>query len=225
MKNAVIVGATSGIGKATSQLLYSQEWNIISISRSAEQTNGISWDVTTDLPDLSHIPDEIHALVYCPGTINLKPFKRLTPIDFRTDFDVNVLGAVRIIQALESRLKAGNAAVVMFSTVAVAQGMPFHASVAASKGAVEGLCRSLAAECAPAIRFNCIAPSLTDTPLADKLLNSEVKREASAQRHPLKAIGKPEEVAAMVALLVSDGGRFITGQTFGIDGGLSTIRG
>jgi 3-oxoacyl-[acyl-carrier protein] reductase len=224
MRNAVIVGATSGIGKATARLLESEGWKIYSISRSVENHLGIAWDVSNDLPDLSQIPSEVHALVYCPGTINLKPFKRLTTNDFLTDFEINVLGAVRIIQGLESRLKAGNGSVVLFSTVAVGQGMSFHASVAAAKGAVEGLCRSLAAEYAPSVRFNCIAPSLTDTPLADKLLNSEAKRDASAQRHPLKAICKAEEVAAMVRLLVSDGGRFITGQTFGVDGGLSTVR-
>ena len=121
---------------------------------------------------------------------------------------MNVLGAVKIIQALETRLKVGNASVVLFSTVAVAQGMPFHASVAASKAAVEGLCRSLAAEYAPRIRFNCIAPSLTDTPLAEKLLNTDAKREASDLRHPSKSIGKAEDVAAMVAFLVSDKCRF-----------------
>jgi NAD(P)-dependent dehydrogenase (short-subunit alcohol dehydrogenase family) len=224
MRNAVIVGATSGIGKATARLLESEGWKIYSISRSVENHLGIAWDVSNDLPDLSQIPSEVHALVYCPGTINLKPFKRLTTNDFLTDFEINVLGAVRIIQGLESRLKAGNGSVVLFSTVAVGQGMSFHASVTAAKGAVEGLCRSLAAEYAPSVRFNCIAPSLTDTPLADKLLNSEAKRDASAQRHPLKAICKAEDVAAMVRLLVSDGGRFITGQTFGVDGGLSTVR-
>ena len=224
MRNAVIVGATSGIGKATARLVESEGWKIYSISRSVENHLGIAWDVSNDLPDLSQIPSEVHALVYCPGTINLKPFKRLTTNDFLTDFEINVLGAVRIIQGLESRLKAGNGSVVLFSTVAVGQGMSFHASVTAAKGAVEGLCRSLAAEYAPSVRFNCIAPSLTDTPLADKLLNSEAKRDASAQRHPLKAICKAEDVAAMVRLLVSDGGRFITGQTFGVDGGLSTVR-
>lgn len=224
MKNVVIIGATSGIGLATAQLLNADEWNVISISRTANQTGGITWDATTDLPDLAHLPAQIHALVYCPGTINLKPMKRLSLLDFRTDFEVNVLGAVKLVQALEARLKAGNASVVFFSTVAVAQGMAFHASVAASKGAVEGLCRSLAAEYAPVVRFNCIAPSLTETPLADKLFNTDAKREASAQRHPLKTIGKAEEVAAMVALLISDNGRFITGQTFGMDGGMSTIR-
>lgn len=224
MRNAVIVGATSGIGQATARLLESEDWNIFSISRSADNPSGIPWDVSSDIPDLSLIPSEVHALIYCPGTINLKPFKRLTTNDFLTDFEVNVLGAVRIIQGLDSRLRAGNGSVVLFSTVAVGQGMPFHTSVAASKGALEGLCRSLAAEYAPSVRFNCIAPSLTDTPLADKLLNSEAKRDASAQRHPLKTIGKAEDVAEMVRLLVSDGGRFITGQTIGMDGGLSTVR-
>ena len=224
MKNVVIIGATFGIGKASEQLLSSQGWNVFSFSRSADASGGFVWDSTTDVPDLTHLPDEINALVYCPGTINLKPFKRLTAQDFLHDFEVNVLGAVKIIQALETRLKVGNASVVLFSTVAVAQGMPFHASVAASKAAVEGLCRSLAAEYAPRIRFNCIAPSLTDTPLAEKLLNTDAKREASALRHPSKSIGKAEDVAAMVAFLVSDNAGFITGQTIGMDGGMSTVR-
>ena len=176
-----------------------------------------------DLP-ADDLPDTLHALVYCPGTINLKPFRGLKPEQFRTELDINLIGAVRCLQAVERRFKkAEQAAVVLFSTVAVQRGMPFHASIAAAKGAVEGLTRSLAAEWAPKIRVNAIAPSLTDTPLAEKLLSTEDKRKASADRHPLQRVGSPEEVATLAAYLISADAGFITGQIIGIDGGKSRI--
>jgi 3-oxoacyl-[acyl-carrier protein] reductase len=224
MRNAIIIGGRTGVGASTAKLLRDAGWNVITTTHSEHTEGHLHWDVTTEVPDLSALPEEIHALVYCPGTIQLKPFKRFTDDDFRQDLEINLLGLVRAVRALESRLKAGSASVVTFSTVAVAQGMGFHASVAASKGAVEALTRSLAAEYAPTVRFNCIALGLTDTPLAERLLNSDAKREAAASRHPLKNIGNPDDVAAMVQLLVSGQGRFISGQTFGLDGGLSTLR-
>lgn len=224
MGNALIIGGRTGVGASTARQLRATGWNVITTTHSESQEEHMFWDVTAATPDLSVLPENLHALIYCPGTINLKPFKRLTDNDFREDLEINVLGFARAVRALEPLLKAGRASVVSFSTVAVSQGMGFHASVAASKGALEAIIRSLAAEYAPTVRFNCIALGLTDTPLAERLLNSEAKRESAASRHPLKTIGSPDDVAAMVQLLVGDNGHFITGQTFGMDGGLSRVR-
>ena len=165
-------------------------------------------------------------MVYWPGSINLKPFNRLTANDFLNDYNQNVLGAVNIIQKLLPNLKrVNNASIILFSTVAAKIGMPYHASIAAAKGAIEGLAKSLAAEFASAkIRVNVIAPSLTDTPLATVLLNTEEKREASAKRHPLQRIGNPDEMAKLVSFLLSDDSSWITGQIIGVDGGLSSIK-
>lgn len=171
------------------------------------------------------LPPVLDGLVYFPGTITLKPFHRLTAEDFLRDFQINCLGAAAAIQAALPSLKAAPAAsIILFSTVAVAQGMPFHASVSAAKGAVEGMALALAAEFAPKIRVNVIAPSLTDTPLAGTLLGTEAKREVSAKRHPLQQVGDPEDVAKMVAFLLSDASKFMTGQVLRPDGGLSSIR-
>jgi 3-oxoacyl-[acyl-carrier protein] reductase len=167
---------------------------------------------------------ELNGLIYCPGSINLRPFNRLTEDDYINDFQLNVMGAVKCINASLKNLKAGNGSVVLFSTVAVQQGMAFHASVAASKGALEGLTRSLAAEFAPSVRVNCIAPSLTETPLAEALLSNERKREASEQRHPLKRVGKPEDIASMAVHLMSENASWMSGQVISIDGGMSRLR-
>lgn len=172
-------------------------------------------------------PDAIHGAVYCPGTITLKSFRSLTPADVRQDLEVNLLGAVRFLQAVQSRLVGPDgrpASVVLFSTVAVGQGMPMHASIAAAKGAVEGLVRSLAAEWAPKVRVNAIAPALTDTPLAARLLSSPEKRDAMAARYPLKRIGTAADAAALARFLLSEESGWMTGQVLGLDGGLSTLR-
>jgi NAD(P)-dependent dehydrogenase (short-subunit alcohol dehydrogenase family) len=139
--------------------------------------------------------------------------------------NLQVVGAVKAIQGILPNLKqAENASVVLFSTVAVQSGFNFHTQVSASKGAIEGLTRALAAELAPGIRVNCIAPSLTDTPLAGKLLNSDEKKEANAQRHPLKRIGTPSDIASMAAFLLSGASSWMTGQVLHVDGGMSSIR-
>jgi NAD(P)-dependent dehydrogenase (short-subunit alcohol dehydrogenase family) len=165
-------------------------------------------------------------VAYCPGTIRLKPFQRLTREDFFEDLQVNLLGAVHIIKACLPNLKnsATGASIVLFSTVAVTTGMPFHASIASAKGAVEGLTRSLAAELAPRIRVNAIAPSLTDTPLAASMLSSDEKRQAAAERHPIKRIGSPQDIARMAVFLLSDAANWVTGQVLHVDGGMSTLR-
>ncbi len=232
MKNIVIGGGGTGIGLKTAELL-SPTHHVISISRqptealAALQTEFHQLNVgADDLNTITGLPDEIHGLVYCPGSINLKPFNRLSTNDFIDDFRQNLLGAVSIIQKLLPALKRANGAgIVLFSSVAAKIGMPFHASVAASKAALEGLARSLAAELAPfKIRVNSIAPSLTDTSLAQPLLNTDEKREAAAKRHPLQRIGNAAEMAALAAFLLSNDGAWITGQTIGVDGGMGSLK-
>lgn len=227
-RTTLLIGGSSGIGLATARLLLERGDQVLAAARTPGPLAqlGIPVQPFDALEPVSlELPPMIDSLVYFPGTISLKPFHRLTADDFLRDFQVNCLGAVNTIQAALPSLKAApSASIVLFSTIAVAQGMPFHASIAAAKGAVEGLTRSLAAEFAPKIRVNAIAPSLTDTPLASPLLNSELKRESAAKRHPLQRIGEPDEIAALVAFLLSDASRSLSGQIFRPDGGLSSLR-
>ena len=229
MKNILIIGASSGIGKALANSLSKNGNQVFGTYNqtqveSSENVNFIQFDVLNSELDLSFLPEKLDGLVYCPGSINLKPFARIKAEDFLSDYSLQVVGAVQVIQKVLPLMKASeNASIVLFSTVAVQKGFNFHAQVAASKGAVEGLTRSLAAEFAPSIRVNAIAPSITDTPLASKLLASEEKKEANAQRHPLKKIGSPEDIAEMAAFLLSDQSSWMTGQILHVDGGMSSI--
>lgn len=227
-RTILLVGGNSGIGLATAHALKARGDTIIAAARNPQELAKLGIDVQHfDALESGklELPTVLDGLVYFPGTISLKPFHRLAPEDFLNDFRVNLLGAVAVLQqALPSLKQSPGASVVLFSTVAVAQGMAFHASIAAAKGAVEGLVKSLAAEWAPGIRVNGIAPSLTDTPLAGNLLNSEAKREASAKRHPLQQVGAPRDVADLVAFLLSDSSKFLTGQILRPDGGLSSVR-
>jgi NAD(P)-dependent dehydrogenase (short-subunit alcohol dehydrogenase family) len=182
-------------------------------------------NVLDETLNLDFLPDSIDGFAYCVGTINLKPFARIKPEDFITDFQLQVVGALKIIQAMLQKLKAvDQASVVLFSTVAVQLGFNFHTQVATSKGAIEGFTKAFAAEFAPKIRINCIAPSLTDTPLAATLLSTPEKRDANAQRHPLKATGTPQDIANMAEFLLSEKSSWITGQIFHVDGGMSAIK-
>tara|TARA_B100000524_G_scaffold313682_1_gene191087 strand:- start:6820 stop:7482 length:663 start_codon:yes stop_codon:yes gene_type:complete len=217
-KKTLIIGGTKGIGKAILEELSGHECYVISRSESTLSNHFVVDALTGDLPEI----DGLTGLVYCPGSINLKPFHRLTQDDFIDDYQKNVLGAVRVLQFYFRTLKKNQGSVVLFGTVASQQGMPFHASIAAAKGGLESLARSLAAEWAPSIRVNIVNPSLTDTPLAEALLSTEQKRENAAQRHPLKKIGTPQDIAkAAVFCLEND---WLTGQTIGVDGGLSSVR-
>lgn len=223
-KNILIIGSTSGIGAEISKRLTEAGAKVITTSRT---DRAFSWDATNATADLSSIlPEQLDGLVYCPGSINLKPFSRLSDQDFLQDFELNVLGAIRAIrQAIPALKRSGNASVVLFSTVAAGQGMNFHASVATSKRALEGLALSLAAEFAGSqIRFNVVAPSLTDTPLAAQLLSSPEKQEASAKRHPLGRVGQAGDIAGASLFLLSDDSAWMTGQILAVDGGLSTIK-
>jgi len=229
-KNILIVGGSSGIGLSLVKQLQSDH-NLIVANRSNEALNGLSvefipYDAENDELEVAKLPETLHGLVYCPGTINLRPFKGLRPEVFTRDFSINVMGAIKTLQAVLGRLQNSEvpASVVFFSTVAVQTGMPFHSSVATAKGALEGLSRSLAAELAPKIRFNVLAPSLVNTPLAEKFLNNDTKKSNAEARHPLQRIGSPEEIARMVAFLLGDQSSWMTAQTITIDGGIGSIK-
>jgi NAD(P)-dependent dehydrogenase (short-subunit alcohol dehydrogenase family) len=228
-KNIVIIGASKGIGLALAQQLAAEGHQVFATYANTPpsiQHAHIHWhqlDVLAPTP--LDLPEILDGLVYCPGTISLKPFNRFGMADFQTDYQLQVLGAIQSIQsALPALKKSKQASVVLFSTVAVQQGLPFHSLVSASKGAIEGLTRALAAEFAPKIRVNAIAPSLTDTPLAENLLNSDAKREANAARHPLKRVGEATDIAHMAAFLLSDNASWISGQVLHVDGGISSLR-
>ena len=231
MKNYVVIGGTSGIGLEVVKMLAAEGNSVFILSRTNRNLEDISnasfysWDATGDIPPEGDFPAAIDGLVYCPGTVNLKPFHRLTTTDFLNDYKVNVEGAVKAIQFFLPMLKAAeNPSIVLFSTVAVKTGMLFHSSIATSKGAVEGLTRSLAADFAPKIRVNCVAPSLIQTPLTERLTSSEEKVQASAKRHPLGRIGQVNDIAQMVCFLLSDKAGWMSGEVLHVDGGLSSIK-
>lgn len=230
-KNILIVGGSSGVGLALAAQLSASQAHLFTASRTEppglDRGTYLPLDVEQPVGEaLAALPETLHGLVYCPGTIHLRPFNRLTEQEFLKDFRVNVLGAVNVIQACLPRLKgAQGASIVLFSTVAAKTGMNFHASIATAKSGLEGLALSLAAELSGSrIRVNVVAPSLTDTPLAKNLLASDEKREASNKRHPLGRIGTPEEVASVAAFLLSDQASWITGQILGVDGGLGNLK-
>ena len=227
-KNYLIIGGSSGIGEALVTQLNDGSNQLYLASRSQGNISGSNIhyqeiDVTEEFE--LDLPEQLDGLVYCPGTINLKPFHRLKEEDFLHDFKVNHLGAVKVIQqALKALKKSDGASVVMFSTVAVQTGLTFHSSVASAKGAIEGLGRALAAEFTPSIRVNVVAPSLTDTPLAERLLSSDDKKKANADRHPLKSIGTAEDMAKATKFLLTDESRWMTGQVISVDGGMGSLR-
>jgi NAD(P)-dependent dehydrogenase (short-subunit alcohol dehydrogenase family) len=229
MKNFFIVGASSGIGKALTHILHEDGHKMYgTYLKNHVQDNGAIYrklDVLEEGIEPGFLPDQLDGLVYCPGSINLKPFHRIKPEAFVSDFELQVIGAIKIIQSVMPNLKAAeNPSIVLFSTVAVQQGFNFHSQVSTSKGALEGLTRSLAAEFAPKIRVNAIAPSLTNTPLAGKLLSTDEKVQQNNERHPLKRIGEPLDIAQMASFLLSDKSSWVTGQILKVDGGMSSLK-
>jgi len=230
MANIFIIGASSGIGSTLSKQLMSERHQVYgTFNKTTASADGFTklqpLNVLDENSDFSFLPDTLDGLVYCPGAVNLKPFARIKPEDFVNDYQLQLIGTVKAIQACLPKLKnSQQASIVLFSTVAVQTGFNFHSLVASSKGAVEGLTKALAAEFAPKIRVNCIAPSITDTPLAGTLLNTDEKKEANAQRHPLKKIGKPEDLANLAAFLLSEKSGWITGQVIHSDGGMSSLK-
>lgn len=228
-KKIAIIGASKGIGLALAKQLTEEGHEVLATfantTPSYEHPNltWVSYQVMEPTPIV--FPEVLDGFVYCPGNIALKPFNRFSANDFFSDYQLQVGGAIEALQqALPALKKSEQAAVVLFSTVAVQQGLPFHSLVSASKGAIEGLTRALAAEWAPKIRVNAVAPSLTDTPLAANLLNSDAKKEANAARHPLKRVGEPKDIANMAAFLLSDQASWISGQILHVDGGISSLR-
>lgn len=228
MKTIVIIGGSKGIGRAIINDLISEN-NIINISRSNpgishQNLKHFSCDVLTDeLPELQNL--KVDSLIYCPGSINLKPFERMKIQDFKNDLDINFIGAVKVIQKYIANLKqSNNASILLFSTVASKIGMAYHTSIASAKASVEGLVKSLAAEYAPKIRINAIAPTITDTTLAAKLLRNDRQKEQMINRHPLKKYLSPEEIASMTTFLISVKTSAITGQIINMDCGLTSIK-
>lgn len=228
MKNILFIGGSTGIGLASVKKLQAEN-KVFVASRTSENLSELNvthipFDLKGENLDISLLPDVIDGFVYCPGSINLKPFKSLKIENFQDDFDINFIGMIQIVhQILPRLLNSKQASIVLFSSVAAKNGMPFHTSIAASKGAIEGFSKAFAAEYAPKIRMNVVAPSLTETPLSEKLLNSDLKKEKSAERHPLKRFGQPEDIASMVNFLLSEESSWITGQVLNVDGGISTL--
>jgi len=231
MENYLIIGASSGIGKQLALQLANSGNRVYGTyfkNEMQSENERISYhplNVTDETISLDFLPEELAGVVYCPGSIQLRPFERIKPQDFITDYNLQVIGAIKVLQQAASKLKQSeHASVVLFSTVAVQTGLPFHTQVSASKGAIEGLTKALAAEYAPKIRVNCIAPSLTDTPLAASLLNTDQKKEANALRHPLKRVGSAEDIANLAEFLLSSKSSWITGQIMHVDGGISSLK-
>tara|TARA_B100001027_G_scaffold215904_1_gene190893 strand:+ start:859 stop:1554 length:696 start_codon:yes stop_codon:yes gene_type:complete len=229
MKNYLIIGGSSGIGKEISEML-SKENIVFSSSRNNlsgtnDNIRHIKYNVLEDELDSELLPNQIDGFVYCPGTINLRPFRSLKLETFRSDLELNLIGAIKTLQIILPKLQQSpSASIIFYSTVAVKTGMPFHSSVSSSKSALEGLTKSLAAEFAPNIRVNCIAPSIVNTPLANKFLNTEDKIEKAAARHPLNKIGTAKEIAQLTQYLLDEKSKWITGQIINIDGGISSVK-
>jgi NAD(P)-dependent dehydrogenase (short-subunit alcohol dehydrogenase family) len=227
MKTYLFAGASSVIAQSTKELFQKHGHRVIGISTKNESQGYDSNHTVSDYGMFSFpdIEEKIDGLVYFSGTINLKPFHRLKTEDFQFDYQVNALGAVNFIQKYLPNLKLSpTASIVLISSVAASLGLPFHSSIAMAKGAVEGLTKALAAEFAPAIRVNCVAPSLVDTPLGEKFLSTPDKIAAMENRNPMHKVGEPIEVAKAIFYLLSEDSSWVTGQILHVDGGMGTLK-
>jgi NAD(P)-dependent dehydrogenase (short-subunit alcohol dehydrogenase family) len=224
-KTYILAGSSSAIAKETAHQLRLQGHKVFEISRSASENDQQFQVDKYELGSFPKIEEKIHGLVYFPGTINLKSFSQLSMNDFQHDFSIHVLGAVAFIKSYIQLLeKDGNSSIIFISSVAGSVGMPFHSSVAVSKSALEGLTKSLAAELAPGIRVNAIAPSLVNTPLGERFINTPEKLSAIEKRNPMRKVGTPADIANMIHFLLSDQANWITGQVIGVDGGMNNIK-
>jgi len=230
MRNYVIIGGSSGIGLELVNILEKNGANIIAtynnnIVQDRKNVKYLKLDVKTDVLNLDDFPEEIHGLAYCPGSINLKPFHRFKDEDFIDDFKLQVLGATKIIKLLLPKIKKSkDSSILLFSTVAVQAGLSFHSQVSISKGAIEGLTRSLAAELSPTIRVNAIAPSLTKTNLANRFLNTQEKIDQQSEKNPLNKLGDAKDIAEAGLYLLTPKSSWVTGQILHVDGGYSIIK-
>lgn len=233
--HTLVVGGSHGIGLELVRRMVADGTQVTVVSRSAGELDSEGWladgsvrhvacdIVQSELPQ-DAIADSISGFAYCPGSIRLGPLTSVKLDRMREDFELNVVSAIKCFQACLPALKSsGHGSAVFFSTVAVDHGITMHSYVAAAKGALQALAKTWAAELAPSVRVNCVAPALTDTPLAKSFLNSDAKREAMAEKYPLGRVGQPSDIAAMAAYLLSDHAGWITGQTIGVDGGMSGI--
>jgi NAD(P)-dependent dehydrogenase (short-subunit alcohol dehydrogenase family) len=226
MKNILIIGGTKGIGKAIVEQLVNENI-VICMSRNSTEFSHNNYTHTTFDSTVDELPDleKVDTLIYCPGSINLKPISTLSIDDFRKDFEINVIGAVKAIKKYIPLLKKGlNPSILLFSTVATKLGMPYHASVSASKSAIDGIVKTLGAELAPKIRINAIAPTITKTELASKILRNDKVVENMIERHPLKKILSPEEVSKMAKFLISEDASSISGQIINMDAGIVSFK-
>jgi NAD(P)-dependent dehydrogenase (short-subunit alcohol dehydrogenase family) len=220
MKHFLLVGASSAIAQSTKSALLAQGYQVTQLSRDQSVSD---YELTDYVSTLPAIDSRFDGIVYFPGSINLKPFRSLKLEDFQSDFTIHVLGAVNVLKTYQSNLNEGSS-VVLISSVAATTGMPFHTSVASVKAALEGFARSLAAEWAPKVRVNVVAPSLTLTPMAEKLTNSPEKIEAGAQRHPLKRLGNPSDLSNAITFLLGEESAWMTGQVLAVDGGMGKLK-
>lgn len=225
-KNILLIGGSYGIGLEMAKML-SKENEVFIASRSNEHLSNIDathipFDALNEDINDKAIPEALDGFVYCPGSINLKPFKTMGIDTIQNDMEINFIALARTVKSIINRMNEGSS-MVFFSTVAVGTGMPFHTSVSAAKGAIEGFARALAAEYAPKIRVNVIAPSLVDTPLSERLLNNDKKKGMMSERHPMKRVGNAADIANMAVFLLSSDNSWITGQVIGVDGGMSSL--
>jgi len=235
-KKILVFGGSGSIGKALAVKLKENNYNPIILSRNEEELKNISSEIkceyrVCDVLNTNHIEevskefkDEIFGIAYCVGSINLKPLKITKDEDFIDSFKINTLSAINVIKMNQDSLVKNNGSILLYSTVAVKQGFTNHTVVSTAKGAIEGLTLSLAAEFAPKIRVNCIAPSLTDAKMTQKLISNENIKKAIENMHPLPKIGSGEDFSDIGSFLLSDKNSWITGQIFHIDGGRSSLR-